>query len=308
MQNSVTESGEIRCKSAWMDVNSEIGDFFLANPAGSSLAVWTFVGTESMELTNGFGDQDAARAALSPLGDIPCANHTPLAEAVCDAVDALVAAFPGMPAAQLQVSITSDGLETRSDGPCAGDRDLFPPLGYSPSGTMCPDPTNPGDPEAFLTGSWQQRVCDHAIGNAVVLAKLWDQGSQAASAIDSETGLAITPAVPDEIFFTALANASGGAFTLIDDHPLPSAGRPAFGAIGACCVAGVGCFEGKTEADCAFIGGIHQGLDSLCSDANCGPTIPSVSAWGLAILATMVVIVGSLSLRRRAGFDAPTNT
>jgi hypothetical protein len=79
--------------------------------------------------------------------------------------------------------------------------------------------------------------------------------------IDSETGLALTLSVTDDVFFQNLATASGGRFQVaMDDGPLPP----------------------------PFFGGAP------------GPVaVPTLEFWGLTILA-LALSAGALILLRRA--------
>lgn len=240
MENAVLADGRTRCIAAWETANSEIMSFFTTHPIGSSVAVWTFAGSTAVPLTAGFVDQASALAALAPLGNTPCEGWTPLSEAVCDSVDALVAAFPAAPMETLEVSISSDGLENNSDGPCTGFD--------STSGSTCTD-VDPFDP-----GSWQRLVCDHAVGNAVMLAKLWGDTPpplfRSSQTTDTETGQLLSSAgVSDAVFFRALADATGGTFTFIEDNPPPPSGPPAFGVTGACCLPDDARPPGNLKAD-----------------------------------------------------------
>jgi len=255
MEAALLSDGRTRCRAAWETANSEIMSFFATHPIGSSVAVWTFAGSTAAPLTAGFADETSVLAALAPLANTPCASATPLAEAVCDSVDALVTAFPTSPMETLEVSISSDGLENNSSGPCLGPDSL--------GGMVC---------GGFDPGSWQQLVCDHAIGNAVMLVKLWGDTPpplfRSSQTTDTETGQLLSSAgVSDAVFFQALADATGGTFTFIEDNPPPPSGPPAFGVTGACCLPDATCQEATTEAECAVLGGTHQGEDSVCAGA-----------------------------------------
>lgn len=249
-----------RCERARQTAIADVMSFFTQHPIESSVAVWTFAGTAPTQLTPGFVDEATAIAALESLAGVNCSGLTPLAESLCDAVDALLAAYPSALARTLEISVSTDGEENNSDGSCAGDRVLLPPFGGSPFGEACGE---------FHPDSWQQKVCDHTIDNAVVLARFWGNLSlaRAAKKADTETGALLASSVPDDVFFQALAEATGGAFTFIDDFPPEPTGPSAFGVTGACCLPDATCQEAITEAECAVLNGLHQGDASVCVDA-----------------------------------------
>jgi hypothetical protein len=254
-----------RCERARQTAIADVMAFFAQNPIGASVAVWTFRGTAPTELTPGFVDEATAIAALEGLAGVNCSGLTPLAESLCDAVDALLAAYPSALASTLEFSVSTDGEENNSDGPCAGPSSTI--------GSKCVS----GDPnDLFEVGSWQRKVCDHTVGNAVVPARLWGDLSMARAAkqTDAETGALLASGVSDAVFFEALAEATGGTFTFIDDFPPEPTGTPAFGVTGACCLPDATCQEAITEAECAVLGGAHQGEASLCANANGACCLP----------------------------------
>jgi hypothetical protein len=286
MQALRPESGNTRCVDAVAAAEYDIKQFFNTNPPGSTVAVWTFAGTGPTQLTVGFVDEATAVSALHTLDSVPCNNFTPLAESICEAVDAMAAEFPFASPQTLKVAISSDGEENNSDGSCLG-----PP---SSGGTAC---------VGFDDGSWQKQVCDHVQGKATVIVRYWndfDIGMVAGGKSDAETGEFLAANVSDAMFFLALAEATGGSYQAVRDIPVPSSSESAFGAIGACCVASVGCYEQINQAECAVLNGTHQGESSTCAAANCGTTIPTVSTWGFVVLAGFVLTAGTLVLRRRS--------
>lgn len=263
-----------RCERARQTAISDVIAFFTQNPVNSSVAVWTFKGTGPTPLAPGFVDEATAIAALESLAGVNCSGSTPLAESLCDAVNELLASYPSALASTLQIRVSTDGEENNSDGPCAGDRQLYPPYGSSPSGNSCvlAEP----DDELYAVGSWQRNVCDHTIGNAVVLARFWGDLSlpRKAKQTDVETGAALGSGVPDVVFFQALAEATGGSFTFIDDFPPEPSGPPAFGVTGACCLPDATCQEAITEAECAVLNGTHQGEATVCAETAGGCCLP----------------------------------
>jgi len=265
MQTTRQATGNTRCFDALDTAKMDVDNFFNTHSAGSSLAVWSFTLTHApntgthIDLTGGFlTDAITAKAALSSnLDGVACDGWTPLAEAMCDAVDALTAAFPDAPDQARILAISSDGDENFSAGQCSGMGSL--------SGSTCDD-TDP-----FDLGSWQQLACDRIVGNAIAQVRFWGffGGAPSASSgsIDPETGALRSASVPDTSFFTALADATGGSIVLLNDTPPPVTGPSIFGFVGACCLPDATCQESITEAECAVLGGMHQGDASTCADA-----------------------------------------
>jgi hypothetical protein len=294
MQGVMLPEGITLCEKARMQARTEVMMFFANQPAGSSVSIWTFRANGPTQLT-GFVGEAEGLAALDSLIGVACSSLTPLAESICAAVDSIVAAFPAEPYQTLEISIISDGLENNSDGPCAG-----PP---STEGNSCVV-IDPELDQLFDVGSWQRKVCDHMIGNAVANTTLWgDICTNCASSgkgEDVETGFLLGPGVSDAVFFQALVEATGGIFVHADTTPPPPTGTPAFGVSGACCLPNGQCQDNVTEAECSVQFGIHQGEDSTCDNlpALCSPTIPTVSEWGMIVLILAVAAVGSVLLFR----------
>jgi hypothetical protein len=290
---TVTSDGRTRCERALETVKGEVLVFFNNAPIGSSVAVWTFAGTDPTPLTAGFVGHDAAKQALDMLDPLGCQNLTPLAESICEAVDFVVGTFPAAPWPTLQISISSDGKENNSDGECVG-----PP---SQSGTECPGP-NAVDP--FQVGSWQEKVCTKIQSNAVFLATYWGplEILTAAGETDQETGQLRGSGVSDLTFFQALVEATGGNLVVVPDNGPVSGGASSFGVSGACCLPWGECRDAVTQAECASLNGTHEGENSTCNNLPqaCVATIPAVSEWGIAVLSLAVLVGGTMVLRRRS--------
>jgi hypothetical protein len=295
---AVTSNGQTRCERALQTVKDEVDIFFNTAPLGSSVAVWTFAGTQPTALTTGFVGEAQASQALEVLNPVGCQNLTPLAESICEAVDFVVGTFPSAPWPTLEISISSDGAENNSDGECFG-----PP---SQSGTEC---NSAEAVDAFDAGSWQEKVCTKIQNNAVFLAKYWGPPEILASAVESdrETGQLRGAGVSDLTFFQALVQATGGSLIVIPlDDPVPS-GPSIFGVEGACCLPTGQCQDGATQAECASLQGAHQGENSTCDNlpVACQPSIPAVSEWGMVALTLMVMVGGTIMLRRKKHSSVP---
>jgi len=242
-----------------------------------------------VDLTGGFvADAETATDALAnALDGVQCAGATPLAEAMCDAVDTLVATFPGAAANARVLAVSSDGGENFSVGQCAGP--------HSPNGTTC-DVTDP-----FDEGSWQGLACGKIVGNAIAQVRFWGTfggtAVESSSLIDPETGEQRADSVSDEAFFAALASATGGSILLLDDDATPVTGPSIYGVVGACCLPNGTCRNAITEAECSVLGGAHQGDSSTCVDAGCGPVVPAASLWSAVVMAFLVLVAGTIRVR-----------
>lgn len=189
-------TGNSRCKDALDLAKQDVDAFFTAMPASALLAVWTFADAAPTQLTAGFVGRADAQAALTGLTPEGCSGSTPLADALCDAGDALRAA--SQPLNQRILAVSSDGGENNSSGACAG-----------PSSASGP----PFDP-----GSWQQLVTDQLRTQTVTEARFWGSVNRT---FDIETGRAVA-GVSDALFFENLAMVTGGGFVAVgDDDPLP---------------------------------------------------------------------------------------
>jgi len=282
---ALTSDGSTRCEKALGTAISDVNIFFANNPPGSSVSVWTFRDAAYTPLTNGFVNEATAEAALDALNPTGCSGLTPLAESMCDAVDALTTTFPSAPAGALRLAVSTDGEENNSDGECDGPHSL--------AGTAC---------GTFDPGSWQQKVCDKMLGRAIVLARVWGDLEQSLTFgdVDEETGWLRGGGVSDSAFFEALAQATGGTFHFVNDTAPPVTGTPAFGASGACCLPTGQCQENVTQAECAVLDGVHQGENETCDNlpVACQPSIPAVSEWGVVVMSLLIMFGGTIILVR----------
>jgi hypothetical protein len=263
MNNIRAKTGVTRCEDALTTARMDVEDFFAINPHGE-VAVWTFAGTTYTDRTGGFVGKDTALAALNDPGVATCGNLTPLAEAMCAAVDLLSVGIPNPLPGELILAVSSDGEENNSDGQCFGPRAI--------NGTQCGQ---------YDPGSWQQRVCSKVLGHSVVMARYWGALQFAvASSVDVETGQSQTASVPDVLFFQNLAEVTGGRYLFMDDV----AGPPT----GACCDPIDRCRGGLTRDACASLGGTYVGNNTDCSQViQCAPrlvTIPTLSEWGVVAM------------------------
>ena len=181
-------TGNTRCQDAKATAMDDVNLFFTNNPTGFA-DVWTFAGSASTNLTGGFVDQVTAIAALSGLSDTGCSGLTPMAEGICDAIDAFP---PSGPQSGHHLAISSDGYENNSSGQCAGDGSEVGP----------PPPGN------YDVGSWQKKVWDKVQDRVTVYVRHWDA---LRDDMDVETGKPRGPGVYDGAFFTDLAASTGGA-------------------------------------------------------------------------------------------------
>lgn len=197
-------TGNTRCSDALTLAKSDVASFFStnSNSTGASAAIWTF-SSSSTNLTGGFVNQATAMAALNGLTPEGCTGSTALADAICDASDALIANFPNSSPLNMFLAISSDGGENSSSGAC--------------SGTSTTSTTPP-----FDAGSWQNKVLAKVQGQNTVLTRSWGAVSRN-SEVDPETGKQRSrKALADDDFFRILAEETSGEFQNIGDSaPLP---------------------------------------------------------------------------------------
>jgi hypothetical protein len=199
-----------------------------------AVAVYTFSDTTStLQTVGGFVDPNVALATIGGLDLFTVGGGaTPLAGAMCDAVDALIA----VTATEKILEVASDGLENNT------------PAAHACAGIDSASSTPP-----YTPGSWQNKVLAkvNAAGIAVQI-DLFDSGpittlaARFATALDPEASLTSQArarsafsmmAAPSAVaaedgpptleqFFTEIARASGGRLTVIADTTpsLPVAG------------------------------------------------------------------------------------
>jgi|GEM_PF-2890362 len=232
----VRTTGNTRCFDALEQAKADVSTF-LENDPGRKVAVWTFhnTSTESghQDLTGGFVNEATALAALTTLNGVPCKGGTPLAEAICDAVDAFP---PGFPAGDKVLALSTDGVENASIGPCSGPNSLSGP--------------------PYDIGSWQQKVLAKIGGNGVLRVRHWDVfGLGNDEAIDVESGGSLATGVSDAVTFLNVAGATGGTYEEMDDYGVSSE---------ACCLPDGSCDE-LTLDECAGASGTSHGPGSSCT-------------------------------------------
>jgi hypothetical protein len=69
------------------------------------------------------------------------------------------------------------------------------------------------------------------------------------------------------------------------------------GGDGACCRIDGTCVNGVDAQDCLTPAQWHSGL--TCAQVRCDPTVPTVSHWGLAVLALLLAVTGKVYFSRR---------
>jgi hypothetical protein len=190
--------GTTRCADALTAAKDDVSAFAAGRPA-RTISVWTFQGDTSTELTAGFVGEAAALAALDTLDGVACTGTSPLAEAICAAVDAFA---PASAATDRVLAISTAGVEDASDGECAG-----------PDSAAGPPPAGNYDP-----GSWQAAVYAKAQGEVLSLVRNWGIFDQVVP-----TG--------NGPFFEDVAGSTGGSYAAVDDGdpspaPFPDLGSP----------------------------------------------------------------------------------
>lgn len=198
---SVRDNGHTRCSDAIDQALEKVDEFFGPKLGGSAVAIWTFNSLGVNELV-GYTDATTAKNKINTLSRTDCTAMTPLADAMCQAIDTLSASLASGKN-NLLTAIT-DGGENYSRGGCAGTANLIA------------DPT-----------SWRRKVADYAVSKGVTLNSAFLQNKNPLlRKIDPETGLSISPpsgastgpAVdPDHDGFLWMAMMTGGIYDLISD-------------------------------------------------------------------------------------------
>lgn len=186
-------------------------------------AVWSFEGTSYIK-EQGFADTTTTLNTLNRLR--VGTGVTPLAYAVCDAVDELLAykRNTGIVASKV-LHLVSDGEENST-----------------PSGTQCYGPTSPTDYPNLATGSWEWKVRNKVrtgdannssaggfpvVLDVTVLTNHISLTGDRSPPEVSERGELITSNSVSTLsnyftFLQGLANASGGSYTpIVDSKPAP---------------------------------------------------------------------------------------
>lgn len=165
-----------------------------------TVAVYTFRGTASLiPATAGFIDPEAARTRIETMTLADVGGSTPLAGAMCAAVDELVA-----------TNATTQILQVSSDGE---ENSTIP--GTTCQGTVFPATVD--NPENYPLASYQRKVWEYIkLRNSVIVrVDLFRSSQISLDAIDN----------PLELFFFFLAQATGGQLSVaLDEQPLPVTG------------------------------------------------------------------------------------
>ena len=191
-----------RCADALNQAAEKVDEFFLKQ-GGSAVAIWTFNGSTVVRLTDYVG-QSSAKAAIASLSATGCTDLTPLADAMCEAIDEL-ATYPVVSTKAHYLTVLTDGGENNSRGGCSGSTAGF-----------------------GVSGSWRTKVGNNAMAKGVKLntAFFQNQSSTTAKRLDPETGLAIAPTLgsdglptdPDHDAFLSMALVTGGVYDLMNDR------------------------------------------------------------------------------------------
>lgn len=193
--SAVRGNGQSRGDVALAIARDDVDLFFQAAPNGRAL-VLDFSGVDVRELTNGFVGRQEALAALQDRV-APVFGQTPLAHAVCTAVQAFQDEDPNAGPDRRSLFVYSDGDENSSgQDTCRGGRPA------ALNGTRCPNQPVAGDP--FDAGSWQAEVCD--IIEAQIEFNVYLFGFFGLAPVDGET------------FLTAASSFTGGFFQPVDDN------------------------------------------------------------------------------------------
>lgn len=113
-------NGHSRCADALKMAETAVNEFFYGY-GGASVAVWTFNGASTVHLTSNYVSPTDAITAIKSLYPEGCNDVTPLADALCLAVDELGVYAAANPTAKYHLITETDGEENSSMGPCAGD-------------------------------------------------------------------------------------------------------------------------------------------------------------------------------------------
>jgi hypothetical protein len=202
MMETRASTGNTRCLDAVKMANTSLSK--LVDPNGpykvTKVAVWTFAGRSVVARTSGYVGYTQARDAITALEGTNCADETPLAEAICMAVDSLSAVSPS---ATSHLVVSTDGMNN------AGDSNN-PNSCHGPSGDIS------------TPGTWQQKVHAKLLSNPRVSTSpsYWSTGPITLTSLDGQPGamaLCSGDAQCDPKLFAALADTTGGEYRGIKD-------------------------------------------------------------------------------------------
>ena len=179
------------------------------------------------------------------------------------------------------------------DDDCPGsstcDGEVCTPIPGLPVGTLMTDIAEPGAPVALVTGT---------------LTAPSSEGTYTLQVTNLTANLVRQGATGDPFWATDAAGVGAvtGLLVTVQD------GAPCCGQVPeACCLAGGGCSMAYPD-DCADqLVGVPQGPGSTCEDdddhdgiPNCAerPTIPTLSQWGLVVLALVLLATGKVYFGR----------
>lgn len=191
-------TGNSRCKDAKKQALLELDRLF--DPMQfdrTHVAVWSFAGAIVTKHTIGYVDKATAVTAVTNLTDEGCSGGTPLADAMCWAIDDLSAKSPGE---STNLYVATDGEENASTGACSGPW---------------------GDPTA-TPSSWQYKVYAKAVASLVKTSTDYWTGSLVLNLLPSDpqgaTTLSCTSMVTcEDKLFSSLATVTGGEYRRAKD-------------------------------------------------------------------------------------------
>lgn len=195
---TIRASGNSRAVDTVIAAEADITDFFFwetllgNNPKA---LVFEYHGSTITQLG---GVHTSAATAIAEVTALPTPNTswlTPMAAALCDATDALIALAPNLSANQRSIWIYSDGDENSSSPlSCKAG------LPNATSGSRCIEQFGLVPP--FSTGSWQEAVCSIIHEEITLNVYYFDQFSFVANPIT---------------FLTALTSMTGGSMYVLGD-------------------------------------------------------------------------------------------
>lgn len=205
MQQFRSSTDESRCHDVRSQALDKVDEFFM-DYSGNALAVWTFSGSSVVNITGGYVGSGSAKAAILELSPEGCSGVTPLADALCQAADALNSFAP----AKNIMTFLTDGGENSSVGPCQGNSN-----GITDS------------------GSWQYKARERInsyFPYVQINPQFWSGDTFVSlSGVDPETGAKVQSLTAslmgcssteqcDHEFFLYAAVDSGGTYDLIKDN------------------------------------------------------------------------------------------
>lgn len=192
-----TVTNNTRCVDAFRQAKIELDALFNVH-GRTHVAVWSFAGTTVTKHTIGYVNQATALAAINSAEASGCTNGiTPLADAMCWAIDDLSSQEPGQ---TTNLYIATDGYENSSTEECAGS-----------SGDLT------------VAGTWQHKVYTKANNKLVKTStSYWvsstDLELQAGDTQSATLTTCSTTAACEDKLFSSLATMSGGEYRRAKDN------------------------------------------------------------------------------------------